>query len=212
MKKITIYALIVSIVFSLFPLTAYADEPGKGYLPDSITTVEQLYVWIDYLCIEGRYGHNNDYTDVTSLDCMGTVGLIYSKMGKGINWNNIGSTGKKITKLSDAKIGDLVVYINPNPDSKNYNELSHIAIYLGNGELFQATSTIDNMVTETRLNTKSWSNVRRFTCKWSGEYSSWKWGDGNESEHPDNIYIIHVADLKSDPESVDYNDFIKAFL
>lgn len=211
MKKMITFLLLIAIMFCYLSADVYAGDP-MSYLPENITTIEELYFWVDYLCIEGRYGHNNDYSDVTSLDCMGTAGLIYNKMGKGINWNNIEATGKKVTKLSDAKIGDLVVYINPNPDSKYYGEVSHVAIYLGNGELFQATSTKDNMVTETRLNTKSWSNIKRFKCKWTGEYADWYWGEGNESAHPDNVFIIHAVNLKSDPESVDAKDFVKAFI
>lgn len=235
LKKALVYLLLLVIMIGFVPLNAYAEgeDSERGalegveatveeseeesvsatdFLPESITTVEQLYVWIDYLCIEGRYGHNNDLSDVTSLDCMGTANLIYSKMGKGINWNNIESTGKKVTKLSDAKIGDLVVYINPNEDSKYYNDVSHVAIYLGDGELFQAASAKDNMVTQNRLNTKSWSNIKKFKCKWSGDYASWCWGDGNESEHPDNIFIIHVVDLGSDPSSVAGIDLVRALI
>lgn len=212
MKKIIASVLLLLLIFCSLPISVLADEPGNGYLPETITTVEQLLVWVDYLCVEGRYGHNNDINDVTSLDCMGTANLIYSKMGKGINWNNITSTGKKITKLSDAKIGDLVVYVNPNPDSQYFGEVSHVAIYLGDGELFQASSAKDNMVTETRINKKSWSNIKKFKCKWTGEYKDWYWGEGNLSEHPENIFIIHVVDLKSDPSSVDGMSIIKAYI
>lgn len=201
MKRLFIVLAIILLVFMLSDLIVQAEESPVPP-PDLIVCESDFYAWVDYLCQEGRYGHNNSYDDITSLDCIGTVGFIYDKMGIQINWQDINSNGVVHTKLSEAKVGDIVVYINPNPDSSHYGEVSHVGIYLGGTEVFQASSPTDNMVTMTRTNKKSWSNVIDFRCSWTGDYKDWGWGQDDESAHPDNIYIIHVSDIGENPIAV----------
>lgn len=192
MSEIKRIVIIIAASLVFFFAGSIRSAAGDGMPKDTIDCIDDLYEWIDYLCLNGEYGHDNDMANITSLDCMGVVSLLYSKMGVSINYSEILNESERITNLSSAELGDIVVYVNPDDSSKYYGEISHVAILLEDGELFQATSKIDNMVTMTRQNKRSWSNVCDFRCNWKGEYASWGWGSNDESEHPDNIFIIHI--------------------
>lgn len=180
---------LVFLFFSFSSLEVMAGEE----LPPVIDSTDDLTLWLDYACVNGIYGHTNSKNSVVDMDCSGFIRFIYSKMGyEGSAWDLM-EKGEKITKLSEATTGDIVVWVNPNT-----GRTSHFAILLNSetGELVQFTGKKAGCVSETLSNQKSWSNLVDMRVNWSGEYKNWNWGENDESAHPDNIYIIDLVDLQ----------------
>lgn len=110
----------------------------------SVTT----YVW----------GGTPSYAPPLRTDCSGWVEFIYSKFGVQLPRvsRDQAKVGKRINKIEDAKIGDLIFFAS---DKKN---ISHVGIAMGNGMWISNLKTGKNVVIE-----QSWGTWAKQHFMWA---------------------------------------------
>jgi cell wall-associated NlpC family hydrolase len=84
------------------------------------------------LGISYKWGGNGPY----AYDCSGFTKKVFKENGIRIprnSWNQA-KVGKKITKRSQLRRGDLVFFT-----SKNHKRVNHVGIYLGHGKFIHAS-------------------------------------------------------------------------
>lgn len=115
----------------------------------SVTT----YVW----------GGTPTYAPPLRTDCSGWVEFIYGKFGVKLPRvsRDQAQVGKRIAKIEDAKIGDLIFF------ASDYKNISHVGIAMGNGMWISNLKTGKNVVIE-----QSWGTWAQQHFMWATDVLS----------------------------------------
>lgn len=151
----------LQLLFSSNALPGTVTENDELKLSQNATDIELAKQLAEYskrfLGVPYRSGGNGP----NSFDCSGFVKYVFNKFGYTIPRTaySIGysKTGKKITKISDLRVGDIVCF-----DTLRDNDRSdHVGIYLGNNKVIHAGYSsgkilISDMTTRYYKNNFSW--------------------------------------------------------